>query len=78
MKSTILKDNMCPICFTSLDEKSNFCPACGEPLTSLAKDLVKEQKVNTELALLSKLVDMIKDERDLKLIKALTDKLSEL
>lgn len=78
MKSNIINDKMCPICFTTLDDKTNFCPACGEPISSLAKDLIREQKINTELSLLSKIVDLIKDERDLKMIKSLTDKLSEL
>ena len=77
MKKSVIKQNTCPACFSSLDEKFNFCPACGEPITDLAKELIKEQNVNIELSLLSKLIDFIKDEKDLKLINALIDKLSE-
>ena len=69
------KENLCPICFTNV-ENSNFCSACGEPISDLAKDLVKEQKSNYELAILVKLIDYIKDERDLKFIKGLISKLS--
>lgn len=70
------KENLCPVCFTSV-EGANFCAACGEPISDLAKELVKEQKNNCELALLIKLIDYIKDERDLKFIKGLISKLSE-
>ncbi len=70
------KENLCPICFTDV-EGANFCSACGEPISDLAKDLVKEQKSNYELAILVKLIDYIKDERDLKFIKGLISKLSD-
>ncbi|MBQ0017215.1 MAG: zinc ribbon domain-containing protein [Clostridiales bacterium] len=68
---------LCSVCFTELKENDNFCPACGEPLTELAKELVSEQKVNTELALLVKLIDYIDDEKTLKFIDGLVKKLSE-
>ena len=70
------KENLCPICFTNV-ENANFCSACGEPISDLAKELVKEQKSNCELAILVKLIDYIKDERDLKFIKGLISKLSD-
>lgn len=70
------KEKLCPICFTNVEDV-NFCSACGEPISDLAKELAKEQKNNYELAILVKLIDYIKDERDLKFIKGLINKISE-
>ena len=70
------KEKLCPICFTDV-EGANFCSACGEPISDLAKELVKEQKNNYELALHVKLLDYIRDEKDLRFIKGLINKLSD-
>lgn len=69
--------NLCPICFTEITEKTNFCASCGEPISTLAKELEKDKKTNTELAILMKVMDYIKDEKDLKFIKGLIDRLAQ-
>lgn len=70
-------ENLCPICFTEITEKTNFCPSCGEPISSLAKQLERDKQTNTELFTLMKVMDFMKDERDLKFIKGLIDRLAK-
>ena len=72
-----MEELKCPVCSTVINENNNFCPSCGEPLSALAKELVSEQKSNHQLEVLVKLLDYIKDEKSVKFIQGLIDKLSE-
>lgn len=67
----------CPICFTECARNANYCPACGEPISELAKDFESEKKTNIEIAILMKVMDYMKDEKDVKFLKGLIDKLAE-
>ena len=67
---------ICSKCNQEVKEEYNFCPFCSAPLTDIAKRLENEKKQTTELALLVKLIDYIKDEKDMKLIKGFIEKIS--
>lgn len=71
------RENICPVCFADLDDKSNFCGTCGEPISDVAKELEKDKKLNAQIEILVKIMDFLSDEKDLKFIKGLVGKLAD-
>ena len=67
------KQNKCPTCAKVLEAEFNFCPYCGEPLTELAKETVREQTKIAQLKLVSLLVDKVKDKDTLAILDKLTE-----
>ena len=66
------KQNKCPVCEKELEKEFNFCPYCGEPLTDLAKETLREQTKIAQLKLISLLTDKVKDKDTLALLEKLT------
>lgn len=77
MEEIKTEELLCPVCYTKLGENDNFCHSCGEAVSDLAKDFKSDEKTNIELALLVKLMDYMKDEKDIKFLNGLIKKLSE-
>lgn len=71
------KENICPVCFTTLADDANFCTGCGEAISDLAKELEKDKKTNTEIEILTKIMDYLSCEKDLKFVKGLIEKLAD-
>lgn len=71
------KENICPICFSTLEDDVNFCQDCGEAISDLAKELEKDRKTNTEIEILTKIMDYLSSEKDLKFVKGLIEKLAD-
>ncbi len=71
------KENICPICFSTLEDDANFCQDCGEAISDLAKELEKDRKTNTEIEILTKIMDYLSSEKDLKFVKGLIEKLAD-
>ena len=65
MKDIIEKDEF-------LEKEFNFCPYCGEPLTDLAKETLREQTKIAQLKLISLLTDKVKDKDTLDILEKLT------
>lgn len=70
-------NNICEKCSKKFNESDNFCAKCGEPLNDLAKEFTKRQFYNAQLKLVLKLIDEIKDEKTLLLLKSYVEKLSK-
>jgi len=49
-------ENLCPKCQTIVDEYFNYCPMCGEPLTTLA---VQREDLKLSNAGYEKLIDLV-------------------
>ena len=67
------KQNKCPTCAKVLEKDFNFCPYCGEAITELAKETVREQTKISQLKLINLLIDKVKDKETLKLLEKLTE-----
>ena len=67
------KQNKCLVCNADIESKFNFCPYCGEPVSDLAKEIMKKQNSIAQLKLLSALSEKIKDENSLDLIGKLLE-----
>ena len=70
-------EKTCPKCYGKLDDLANFCPACGEGTSDIAKGLKKQQDIKAQLDILAELSTHIRDENSLQLIKAFILKLKE-
>lgn len=71
-----MKENKCPFCQTELTDKTNFCPICGEPITTMAKTLQVQKEKSAQIKLLSVLIDNTKDEKTLQMYEYLIKKLN--
>lgn len=70
-------NNFCAICNKYYNNKINFCPICGEPLTDNAKNFLKQKEINAQLQILRALIKLIHNEKDLQIIKSMINKLTE-
>jgi len=68
----------CNKCKTNVDEKTNFCPICGEGLTPMAKELRRLENENAQLILLGNLLTILKNKQDILIIKNLIAELKNI
>lgn len=64
----------CSKCNAELNEKMNYCPNCGEPLSLLAKKRETLKHDNAGLEMLAKLTLYTKNPELLKIIKDFVNK----
>lgn len=62
--------SQCPICNAILEEEFNYCPMCGEPLTSLA---IKREQIKLSNAGYEKLIALAESTPDIAVAKAVKD-----
>jgi predicted amidophosphoribosyltransferase len=65
----------CEKCKAEVMEGANFCPTCGEALTSVAERIKKEDRRGALLEVVLALIDKIKDPNDLEVLNSLLKKL---
>ena len=61
----------CIYCHNVIEEGVDFCPCCGEPLSSKAKEVTKLKLNSVRLETINKLLDLVDDEETLKKINKL-------
>jgi|GEM_PF-6211669 len=71
------KQNKCPTCAKVLQNDFNFCPYCGEAISELAKETLREQTKVSQLKLINLLTDKVKDQKTLELLEKLTSMYKE-
>ncbi len=63
----------CTKCNSVVEENANFCPQCGEPLTTIAESIRKEQRRGAMLEIINVLLNNIKDAETLNVIEQLVN-----
>lgn len=64
----------CKKCKCELKDGYNFCPKCGEPLTTIAESIKKEERRGAMLEIIGVLASNLKDPDSLNVVEELLQK----
>ena len=65
---------ICDKCDRFVEPNFLFCPYCGEPVSSLSKEMRSRQDAVAQLRLLLLLINKVQDQHTLKILEELIDK----